>query len=138
MVIQRGCTVPPYAKTVSDDFQPYPMLAFNPYNDNSATWLPSDMCRATPQATPHGDMLSLPSSYDARMTSSDLLDDKYTSHTNPAPPSSRNWDMLSSLIMRKQKIQREQQDLEFMRKIHEKERILADLYEAYQDLVGST
>ena len=128
----------PYAKTVSDDFPPYPTPAFNLYNDNSATWLSSDICRATAQATPHGNMLSLPSSYDASMTSSDLLDDKYTSHTNPVLPSSRNWDTLSSLIVRKQKIQREQQDLEFMRKIHEKERRLADLYEAYQDLVGSS
>ena len=72
------------------------------------------------------------------MSSSDLLDDKYTPHTIHAVPSSRNWDMLSSLIVRKQRIQREQQDLEFRRKIHEKECILADLYEAYQELVGST
>ena len=130
--------MPSYAKTVSDDFQPYPTPAFNLYNDNSATWLSSDRCRATPQATPHGDVLSLPSSYDVWMTSSGLLDGKYTSHTIPALPSSKNWDMLSSLIVRKQKIRREQQDLEFMRKIHEKERILADLYEAYQDLVVHT
>ena len=83
-------------------------------------------------------MWSLPSFYNAWLSSSDLLDGQYTPHTIPAVPSSTNWDMLSSLIMRKQRIQREQQDLEFMRKIHEKERILADLYEAYQDLVGST
>ena len=129
--------MPPYAKTASDDFKPYPTPAFNLYNDNSATWL-SSVCPATLQATPHGDALPLPSSYDARKISSDLLNDKYTSDTNPALSASRKWDMLSSLIVRKQKIQREQQDLEFMRKIYEKERILADLYEAYQDLVGST
>ena len=126
----------PYAKTVSDDFQLYPTPTFELYNDNSATWLSSNLCSATSHATPHGDILSLPSSYDPWM--SDLLDEQYTSHTNPALPSRGNWDMLSSLIVRKQRIQRDQQDLEFMRKIHEKERILADLYEAYQDLVGST
>lgn len=68
---------------------------------------------------------------------SDPLNGEHTLHTNPAPSCPRNWDMFSSLIVRKQKIQREQQDLEFMHRIHEKERILADLYEAYQDLVGS-
>ena len=130
--------MPPYAKTVADDFRSYPAPAFTLYNDNSATWLSSDICPATPQATPPGDILSLPSSYAAGMTSSDQIDEKHTSNTNPALPSLGNWDMLSSLILRKQKIQREQQDLEFMRKIHEKERILADLHEAYQDLVGST
>ena len=136
MVSQRVCTVAPYAKTVSDDFQLYPTPTFDLYDDNSATWLSSDLCSAAPHATPHGDILSLPSSYDPRM--SDVLEENYTSHTNPALPSRGNWDTFSSLIVRKQKIQREQQDLEFMRKIHEKERILADLYEAYQDLVGST
>ena len=130
--------MPPYAKTASDDFQTYAAPAFTLYGDNNATWPSSDICPATPQATLLGDMLSLPSSSDAWMTSSDLLDEKHASNTNPALPSLGNWDMLSSLILRKQKIQREQQDLEFMRQIHEKERILADLYEAYQDLVGST
>lgn len=130
--------MPPYANTDSDDFQPYPAPAFNLYNDNSATWLSSDICPATPQAAPRGDMLSLSSSYDAWVKSIDLLDEKYTSHTDATLQSSRNWDTLSRMIVRKQKIQREQQDLDFMRKIHEKERILADLYEAYQDLVGST
>lgn len=136
MVIPRDCTVAPYAKTVLGDFQLYPSPAFNLYNDNSATWLSPDLCSATPQATLQGDILSLPSSYDPWMN--DLLDENYTSHTNPALPSPGNWDMFGSLIVRKQKIRREQQDLEFMRKILEKERILADLYEAYQDLVGST
>ena len=136
MVISRDCTVAPYAKTVLGDFQLYPSPAFDLCNDNSATWLSPDLCSATPQATLHGDILSLPSSYDPWMN--DLLDENYTSHTNPALPSPGNWDMFGSLIVRKQKIRREQQDLEFMRKIHEKERILADLYEAYQDLVGST
>ena len=79
--------------------------------------------------------MSFPSSNDLWM--SDLLDENYTSHTNPVLQSPGNWDMFSGLIVRKQKIQRERQELEFMRKIHEKERILADLYEAYQDLVGS-
>lgn len=135
-MIQRSCTVPPYAKTVSDDFQLYSTPVKNLYNDNSATSLSSDICSATPHATPHGDILSLPSLYDAGM--SDLPDEKYSSHTNLALRSPGNRDMLSGLILRKQKIQREQQDLEFMRRIHEKERKLADLYEAYQDLVGST
>ena len=126
--------MPPYANRASDNSQPYPAPAFTLYNDNSATWSWSDIRPATPL----GDMLSLPSSSGAWMTSSDRLDEKHTPHTNPTLPFLGNWDMLTSLILRKQKIQREQQDLEFMRKIHEKERILADLYEVYQDLVGIT
>ena len=126
----------PDAKIVSDDFQLYSTPVFSLYNDNSATWLPSDLCSTTPHETPHEDILPLPSSCNASM--SDLPDEKYSSNTNLAPPSLGDWDMLSGLILRKQRIQREQQDLELMRKIHEKERILADLYEAYQDLVGST